>query len=969
MTPHEFIAKWKAADLKETASSKEHFIDLCRLLGQQTPVEADPKGDWYTFEKGVRKDTGGQGFADVWRRGFFGWEYKGKKKDLKTAYLQLCQYREALLNPPLLVVCDLNRFEIHTNFTGTVKEVHAFDLDGLAVTENVDKLRYCFTDPEKLKPGRTQEQVTKEIAGTFVRIANGLRERNVPPDEAAHFLMKLMFCMFAEDIELLPEKLFLKTVRNTKWEPAKLSAMLRNLFAAMGQRGGLFGADEIAYFNGGLFADAKVIDLTPTEIHHLATSAEADWSNVEPSIFGTLFERILNPDTRSQLGAHYTSRADILILVEPVMMLPLRREWDGVKAGVDKALAKQAKKGGKPPKGVESALKDFHYRLAHVSVLDPACGSGNFLYVALHLLLDLEKEVITYAAVNGVTILRSVQASQLRGIELNPYARELAQVVIWIGYLQWLRFNGYQPNLDPVLDAMDNIENRDAILDLTDPANPKEPEWPDAEFIVGNPPFLGDKKMRGEISDGYVDALRKLYAGRLPGQSDLVCYWFEKARDMILHKKVKRAGLIATQGIRGGANRTCLDRISWSGGIFFAWADRDWALDGATVHVSMVGFDDGSETTKELDGVATAVIHSDLTGGNRPDVTRAKLLDANANLCFLGAMKAGSFDIDEATAFKWLQDANPNGRPNSDVLRPRLTARDILQRAAVGWIIDFGCDSDPQQMALYAAPWQHVETAVKPVRDKNRNEALRQYWWQFGRPRPALRAATATLARFIVTPEVSKHRLFVWLDDVYLADHQTRAFTNGSDDFFGVLHSRVHEVWARAKGTQLREVESGFRYTPTTCFETFPFPTPTDEQRKDIADAAGELEAKRHEWCYPQAWVQTQILDFPGSIDGPWKRFVVNVDSHGIGTVKYPRLVPRPGMESVLKTRTLTNLYNECPKWLKDLHAALDTTVFAAYGWPVGLSDNNLLANLLTLNQSRPGTATAQSDEEGNEEE
>ncbi len=259
MTPQEFIAKWKAADLKERAACQEHFLDLCRLLDQQTPAEADPTGAWYTFEKGVNKDTGGQGFADVWRRGFFGWEYKGKKKDLKAAYVQLCQYREALGNPPLLVVCDLNRFEVHTNFTGTIKEVHAFDLDGLADSKNVERLRWCFTDPDKLKPGRTQAQVTKDVADKFVQIADGMRARGVPADDAAHFLMKLMFCMFAEDIDLLPKDLFLKTVTNSRWEPKVLTKLMASLFEAMAHKDGTFGADPIPWVNGGLFADAKVI--------------------------------------------------------------------------------------------------------------------------------------------------------------------------------------------------------------------------------------------------------------------------------------------------------------------------------------------------------------------------------------------------------------------------------------------------------------------------------------------------------------------------------------------------------------------------------------------------------------------------------------------------------------------------------------------------------------------------------------
>jgi hypothetical protein len=212
MLPPQFVAKWKQADLSERSAYQQHFLDLCDLLGQPKPADADPAGEWYVFERGVNKDTGGKGFADVWRRGFFGWEYKGKKKNLADAYRQLSQYREALANPPLLIVCDLNRFEIHTNFPNTVKEVHAFDLGGLADPKNLDKLRAAFTDPDRLRPGRTQKQVTEEVAGRFARLADGMWGRGVPTQAAAHFLMKLMSCMFAEDIDLLPHHLFLDTV-------------------------------------------------------------------------------------------------------------------------------------------------------------------------------------------------------------------------------------------------------------------------------------------------------------------------------------------------------------------------------------------------------------------------------------------------------------------------------------------------------------------------------------------------------------------------------------------------------------------------------------------------------------------------------------------------------------------------------------------------------------------------------------
>jgi len=834
---------------------------------------------------------------------------------------------------------------------------------------------------------------------------------------AAHFLMKLMFCMFGEDIGLLPAKIFSRVLEAGKKNPKQLCQRLGELFEKMGT-GGYFGADEILWFNGGRFADAEVVELRREEIEELIRVNDYDWANVEPSIFGTLFERTLDPAKRSQIGAHYTSRQDILTLLEPVVMTPLRREWAEVRSKCDKqwekvrrAAPKSRRRSAlplKPSKALrdfERTLFDFLQRLAHVRILDPACGSGNFLYVAINLLLDLEKEVIAYGASHGVSILPQVRPTQLAGIEINPYAQQLAQVVIWIGYLQWMHHNGFNPPRDPVLEPIESIHLMDAILDLSDPENPKEPEWPEADFIVGNPPFLGDKKMRGELGDNYVNALRHLYKDRLPRQSDVCCYWFEKARAQLEENTARRAGLLATQGIRGGANRRCLERVKATGDIFWAYSDRNWILDGATVHVSMVGFDSGEEDERRLNGECVESIHANLTAGAMVDTGKSRPLRTNTSLCFLGVMKAGPFDVAEATALGMMSLPNPHGRPNSDVLRPRLTARDILQRQVVGWIIDFGCEARPSEVSQYEAPWQYVDAHVRPLRIRNRRKRLAQKWWLHGEPRPGLRGALAGLNRFIVTPEVSKHRVFVWLDCVYLADHQTRAFPRSDDCFLGVLHSRPHEVWARSQGTQLRERESGFRYTPTTCFETFPLPEPADEQESAIAKAAKELDDLRNHWLNPPEWTRREVLEFPGSVDGPWARYI-DLDTvrwissplppageggersepgegakrdkggggrvvktkrpHpqplsrerergvGIGTVRYPRIVPKDDeCAKELKKRTLTNLYNQRPTWLDLAHKKLDEAVFAAYGWDPSMSDEQILAKLLKLNLER----------------
>lgn len=956
MNAAQFIHKWGQVALTERSASQQHFLDLCDLLGHEKPAEADPTGEWYTFERGAKKTGGGDGWADVWKRGFFGWEYKGKHKDLVAAYRQLLLYREDLENPPLLVVCDMDRMEVHTNFTATKHVVHTIPLQELGDPRNLDVLRKVFFEPEKLKPGTTSEEVTQEAARQLAEIAQALRGRGLDPHEVALFLDRIVFCLFAEDIGLLPSKVFSRIVENARHAPPRCARLMGELFRAMAH-GGDFGAEVIRHFNGGLFREGTVFELLPREIHDIREAAKLDWSAVDPSIFGTLFERGLDPAKRSQLGAHYTSRADIETLVEPVVMQPLRREWDRVRAEVETVLA-----SGKPKSRHQHAdrlLHEFLGRLASVKVLDPACGSGNFLYVTLQKLKELEKEVIVFALDQGFSgFLPEVHPSQLYGIEINEYAFDLAQMTVWIGYLQWMHANGFSVNETPILRPMEgNFQNKDAVLDLSDPEHPREPEWPAVDFIVGNPPFLGDKLMRSQLGDGYVESLRKLFLGRVPGGADLCCYWFEKARASIAKSEQGvRAGLIGTQSIRGGANRQALDRIRETGNIFFAVSDRPWYLEGANVHVSLVGFDDGAEAGGLLDGKTVPVIYSDLSG--EIDLSQARALSANQGVSFIGSCKGGPFDIPEYEALALLSSGgNPNGRPNSDIVRPVVNTEDLLASRTRRWIIDTG-DLPLETASFYEGPHAIVEARVRPSRAVNRNDWLRENWWRPQRMRPAMREAVSKLDRFIVTSTTSKHRIFVWLQPPILPDHQLVVFACDHDAGFGVLHSRAHAVWSLRLGTQLRERESGFRYTPTSCFQNFPFPEPMGVQVEEVAAAAHNLDQLRTNWLNPAEWVREEVLEFPGAVDGPWARYVHEPDSRGIGTVRYPRLVPKDeDCAKLLAKRTLTNLYNERPAWLDLAHRRLDEAVFAAYGWSPGISDAEILERLLALNLERSAAA------------
>jgi type II restriction/modification system DNA methylase subunit YeeA len=958
MTVSEFIQKWQKNTRTERSASQEHFLDLCEVFGHPKPGEADPAGESFTFERGAAKHGGGRGWADVWKRGHFGWEYKGRHKDLAAAYDQLLKYREALENPPLLVVSDMERIRLHTNFTATANKTYEIALADLAEPRNVELMRWLFHEPERLRPAVTIENVTTEVARRLAQVAQGLRQRGLDPMAVARFLDRIVFCLFAEDVGLLPTRLFSQIVEKSR-DPEHFSRLISQLFDAM-RTGGDFGLETIRHFNGDLFTESPVLLLTEEEIRHVQAAATLDWGAVDASIFGTLFERGLDPAKRSQLGAQYTSREDIETLIGPVVTEPLRREWDETRRAVENLLGtgKREPTGREKPlareaenrahRDARAELRSFHQRLAEVRVLDPACGSGNFLYVTLQKLKDLEKEVLVYAGDQGLgSFIPLVGPWQFYGIELNPYAFELAQTTLWIGYLQWIQANGYGTPAEPILRRMDNFENKDAVLDLSDPDHPREPDWPPADFIIGNPPFLGGKKIRSELGDDYVNKLFTVYRGRVPAEADLVAYWFEKARKQIEEGKSKRAGLLATQGIRGGANREVLKRIKETGDIFFAESDRAWVLNGANVHVSMVGFDDGAEQQKILDKTAVSAINSNLT--STADVTQAGVVADNLNVAFMGDTKGGAFDIDESTALRMLREPNPHGRPNSDVIVPWVNGLDVTRRPRGMFIIDFGLTTSVEDAALYEAVFAYLKEHVFPARTKSRSKI--QKWWLHERPRVEMRSALVTLPRFLSTVTVSKHRLFTWMSAPTLPDHQLIAFARSDDYFFGVLHSRLHEVWALKLGTRL---ETRPRYTPTTCFETFPFPEPTAEQREAIAAAARELDRLRNNWLNPPEWTRLETLEFPGTTSGPWARYVGEADERGVGTVRYPRLVARDEASAAqLARRTLTNLYNQRPTWLDLAHRRLDAAAAAAYGWDASLADADILARLLELNLQR----------------
>ncbi|MCM2561009.1 class I SAM-dependent DNA methyltransferase [Lutimaribacter sp. EGI FJ00015] len=951
MQAADFIKKWEAAELKERSASQAHFLDLCALLGIEDPISADPKGDWFTFERGASKTSGGEGWADVWRKGCFAWEYKGKKKDLDKAFDQLLQYSIALENPPLLIVSDMTRIRIQTNWTNTVQQVHEITTPDLLDASKRDLLRACFTDPESLRPAKTRQALTEEAAQKFASLAQRLREREHDPETVAHFVNRLVFCMFAEDVDLLPNKMFQKMLELCQKDPTEFQPFAKDLFAAM-QSGGRVGFEKVEWFNGGLFDDDTALPLEKEDLADLLAAAKLDWSEIDPSILGTLFERGLDPDKRSQLGAHYTDRDKIMQIVNPVVVEPLLAEWAEVKAQIEAALskaesAKARSARTKAEKEAERLHAAFLERLRGFRVLDPACGSGNFLYLSLLALKDIEHRTNLEAEALGLPRgFPTIGPECVKGIELNPYAAELARVSVWVGEIQWMRRNGFDAARNPILRPLGTIENRDAVLA---PEGSKA-DWPDADAVVGNPPFLGAYKMSIELGEDYVRQLRKAWPD-VPGSADLVAYWFAKSWEQMNNGHLERAGLVSTNSIRGGASREVLKPIVAEGRIYSAFADESWTVEGAAVRVSMICFDDHhGQSPVTLNGTMTAEILSDLTGSTGYDLTDAKKIRENNGVCIRGIESGGPFELGHSD-FVALATAptNPNGLRNTEVLWPVLNGSNILKRAPERYLIDFSDHPDEMQASLFEGPYHRLQSQYSDyVAKSKRKVVVREKWWLHRRSGEALRRETKDLTRKIVTPRVGKYRVFVFVDASVLAD--SASFVIARDDYttFGILHSRFHESWSLRLGTFLG-VGNDPRYTASTTFETFPFPkglTPDisatryvdDPRAQKIAKAAAELNRLRENWLNPPDLVDR----VPEVVEG------------------YPdRLIPKDDKAAKeLKKRTLTNLYNARPAWLDHAHKKLDEAVAEAYDWGDDwrdgkLTDDEILARLFRLNQER----------------
>jgi hypothetical protein len=582
-----------------------------------------------------------------------------------------------------------------------------------------------------------------------------------------------------------------------------------------------------------------------------------------------------------------------MMIVRPVIIEPLEAEWAEALArmtalveNAPKATREKLLRGAELAKSTralaeaEAIHEAFIERLAKLRVLDPACGSGNFLYVALRALKDIEHRANLDAEALGLHRgFPRVGPECVLGIEINPYAAELARVSVWIGEIQWMRRNGFDAARNPILRPLDTIECRDAVLDLRDgdepstssvssppqderrgvaltqTAHPEEglssphsgriegpsrrsptrAEWPEAEVIIGNPPFLGNKKMIRELGEGYTLALRQAWP-EVPGGVDLVCYWFAKAWAMIVSGRAQRAGFVATQAIRRGTNRKVLRPVTDAGRIFDAWSDQEWTVEGADVRVSLICFERDGGRAARLDGQSVETIGADLKADAAPDQPEA--LPENKNVAGQGTISGGPFELAPDIARKMLvAPNNPNGESNSAVLRPWRNGDDVTDRPADWWIIDFGPSRDVNEAALYEQPFAALEEAwtaeqqsrrekgEKPLRDGEPKTAAR--WWILQRRRNGLLSALANQSRYLATPRVSKHRFFVWLEPQIIPDTRLVAFRREDDTFAGVLHSQFHELWSLRLGRQTRRRERP-RICPYCDLRHLPLPRRSD---------------------------------------------------------------------------------------------------------------------------------------------
>ena len=911
----QFIAQWRDTGGSELANTQSFINGLCALIGAAPPQgsRTDDAHNDYVFERRVFQDNGDGttsfGRIDAYKRDCFILEAKqgseadraadargdadldlfgqtaatrvkrgtarrgtpGWAKAMVQAKGQAERYAKALPSehgwPPFLLVADIGYcIEVYADFTGTGKAYAQFPdrsgyrimLEDLRDEKVRNRLTAIWMAPKTLDPAIQSAKVTREIADLLARVSKRLEARGYNAESVSGFLMRVLFTMFAEDTEvLLPKDSFKTLLREHVGNPQHLHHSLSALWRAM-DKGEFAPAlrQPVKRFNGYLFKNADALEIDGEELAVLIEAAEKNWRDVEPAIFGTLLERALNAKERAKLGAHYTPRAYVERLVSPTIMEPLRSDWDGVRGAAATLI------GEDKVSEARALVEAFHGKLAQTRVLDPACGTGNFLYVAMARMKELEGEVLDLlvelgddqyvAQITGHTIT----PENFLGIEVNPRAAAIAQLVLWIGYLQWhFRVNGAtQSPPEPILKDIRTIENRDALIaydkreldrdedgrpltiwdgisfkehpitgklvpdetgrvEVYRYSKPRATKWPKAEFIVGNPPFIGNKRMRERLGDGYTEVVRAAYV-KVDGSVDFVMYWWAVASSKVGRDGCQRFGFITTNSISQTFNRSVIEKANAS--LIYAIPDHPWvdANDGAAVRIALtVGSgvaasvtlqsvknellpdEQTGEISVELDSQFGTSINPDLTIGL--NIRDSKALKANAKVAFTGMYPLGDgFIVGPSDSI--IQTANDKA---SNYLKAFFTASDLTRKPRGCRIIDFYPLSEDQARAESMSLYQHLLLHVKPVRAVNPVEERRRNWWLFTRPIPDLRHALDGTSRFIGVPRTAKHFTFQFLDASSIVDkrwlglsEQARAIAKWSGCRF---HAAARSGWLK----------------------------------------------------------------------------------------------------------------------------------------------------------------------------
>ncbi|MDD2868636.1 DNA methyltransferase [Neomegalonema sp.] len=1030
-----FIERWAASSASERANYQSFLIELAELLGAPRHDPANGLKDDYVFERRVTFHHAGgatsPGFIDLYKRGCFVLEAKQSAKPEKPADLpqlpllapksgpksgkvartsssfdaamwkaraQAEKYAKALPKdhgwPPFIIAVDIGHIiDVYADFSLIGKNYAPFPdpqsyrikLEDLLKPEIRARLLAIWTDPLSLDRSREAARVTREIATHLSLLAVSLEKDGHPSEVVARFLMRCLFTMFAEDVKLLPKDSFKELLRAARGAPESFPPLVTELWQKMD--GGGFSTSlrkQVSRFNGFLFKETQALPLRPEQLGLLIGAAEADWSQVEPAIFGTLLERALAAKERHKLGAHYTPRPYVERLVRPVLIDPLREDWMTAK-GAALALAEKDE--------IEEARKvvqDFHKRLCALKVLDPACGSGNFLYVALEEMKRLEGEVNELRAqlrdadfgLSGET----VSPEQFLGLEVNPWAAAVAELVLWIGSLQqhFRLFKDAKPS-EPILRDFRNIENRDAVLAWTgkpaprlddkgqpvtrwdgvsmilnpstgavipDPAArvpvldykaPRAASWPKADVVIGNPPFLGKgEPMRSALGDGYVEALRKAWPD-MPESADFVMFWWNKAAQLAQAGLIRRFGFVATNSLRQTFNRRVLEVFLNDKkkplSLIYAIPDHPWvdATDGAAVRISMTAAERGSkdgllltvmsEGEAEVEDSGIAVTLSEQRGkifANLQigaDVSGAQDLQANKGLSSNGVMLAGEGFIVSRQHAQKLGLGRVEGLKSH--IRPYMNGRDFMSISRDAFVIDLFGLSESEAVSQFPDVYQHVLDKIKPSRMESARKSHRDRWWVFAEPRSVIRPALKTIPRYIATPETSKHRVFQFLPQSTLPDHMLIAIALDSAEHLAILSSRIHVLWALATGGTL---EDRPRYNKSQCFDPFPFPALAEADRARLAELGEQLDAHRksRQKLHPKLTL-TEMYNV-------------------LAALRARELIE--GKAKTIYDQGLIGI-------LRQLHDDIDAATAAAYGWPADLTEPEILKRLVALNHAR----------------